>query len=132
MAHETYKVVFKYENLGLYEMIPGIKGAMEHEFMKVYNIYAKMANSGITDELNRQFDILHPTYHEDNKGKEWYELTEYNQFMADGYNNLIVKLLNDANMSMLLDFFVDPNEIAFKGRLKRNHNVTMEFFLKKA
>ena len=128
--NNTYKVYFNVTNLGLYESIPGIKEAMQSELVRVYNIYADKTNSGVTDELNKKFDSLYPNYFKDNKDKEWYDLKEYNKFMADGYQRLVVDELNKSNISPILDFFVDPNEVVFKGCLKVDHNVTIDFYMK--
>lgn len=128
----TYKVYFNVQNLGLYGSIPGIQEAMQSELIRVYNIYADKNNSGITDELNREFDRLNPTYFKDNEDKEWYELTEYNKFMADGYQRLVVDEFNANSISPILDFYVDPEEVVFKGRLKVDHNVTIDFYMKEA
>lgn len=127
-----YRVIFKYENAGILEKIPAVTNRIEAELMRVYNIYADMTNNGVTEKLNEQFKLLNPTYFEDNRDKEWYELTEYNQFMADGYNRMIVDKLNEANASPLLEFYVDPDEIAFKGRLKAHPETSIEFFMKEA
>lgn len=62
--------------------------------------------------------------------KEWYEMTEYNKFMADGYQRLVVDDFNKANISPILDFYVDPEEVVFKGRLKVDHKVTIDFYMK--
>ena len=128
----TYKVIFNVNNLGLYGSIPGIQEAMQSELIRVYNIYADRCNSGITDELNREFERLNPTYFKDNKGKEWYDLTEYNKFMSDGYQRLIVDEFNATSISPILDFYVDPDEVVFKGHLKVDRNVTIDFYLKEA
>lgn len=128
----TYKVYFNVKNLGLYGAIPGLKEAMQSELVRVYNLYADKTNSGVTDKLNEEFDKLYPNYHENNKDKEWYDLTEYNKFMADGYQRLVVDDFNKINMSPILDFYVDPEEVAIKGYLKVDHNVTIDFYLKEA
>lgn len=127
----TYKVYFNVKNLGLYEMIPGLQEVMQSELIRVYNMYADETNAGITDMLNEKFDKLYPNYHEDNKGKQWYELTEYNQFMADGYNRLVCNKYNKNNVSPILDFYVDPEEVVFTGYLKVDRSVTIDFYMKK-
>lgn len=126
----NYEVYFNVKNLGLYGAIPGLKEAMQSELIRVYNLYADKTNSGITDKLNKEFDKLYPNYHEDNKDKEWYDLTEYNKFMADSYQRLVVDDFNKTNISPILDFYVDPEEVIFKGSLKVDHNVTIDFYLK--
>ena len=128
----TFKVYFNIENLGLYGLIPGLKEAMQNELIRVYNIYAGKTNSGITDKLNEEFNHLYPNYSEENKDKEWYEMTEYNKFMADGYQRLVVDEFNKTNISPILDFYVDPEEVVFKGLLKVDHNTKIDFYMKEA
>ena len=130
--NDTYEIHFNVTNLGLYGLIPGLKEVMQKEFVRVYNLYVDKSNSGITDKLNEEFGRLYPNYFEDNKDKEWYDLTEYNKFMADGYQRLIVNDFNKENISPILDFYVDSEEVVFKGLLKVNHNVTIDFYIKKA
>lgn len=127
----TYKVYFNVKNLGLYENIPGLQEVMQSELIRVYNMYADETNNGITDMLNSEFDKLYPNYHKDNKGKKWYEKTEYNQFMADGYNRLVCNKYNKDNVSPILDFYVDPEEVVFTGYLKVDRSVTIDFYMKK-
>lgn len=132
MSEIYYRVIFKFGKLGPYGIIPGIKEAMQRELLRVYNIYAEKCNSGITDVLNAQFNHLYPNYFEKNEGKEWYDLVQYNQFMADGYNRLVVEELNKSNASQILDFRVMPDEVNFIGYLKTNRSATIEFFMKEA
>ena len=128
----TFKVYFNIENLGLYGLIPGLEEAMQNELIRVYNIYADKTNSGITDKLNEEFNHLYPNYSGENKDKEWYEMTEYNKFMADGYQRLVVDEFNKTNISPILDFYVDPEEVVFKGLLKVDHNTKIDFYMKEA
>ena len=130
--NKEYKVFFEIKNLGLYGVIPGLRNAMENEFARVYNMYADKTNGGITDKLNKEFEKLNPNYFKDNADKEWYDMTEYNQFMTDGYNRLIVDELNKTCGSPILDFVVEPEEVQFIGMLKQDHNVTIEMYLKEA
>ena len=130
--NKAYKVYFNVTNLGLYGLIPGLKETMQSELIRVYNLYAEKTNSGITEKLNQEFEQLYPNYYENNKGKEWYELTEYNKFMADGYQRVVVDDINKTNISPILDFYVDPKEVVFKGCLKVDHNVTIDFYMKPA
>ena len=132
MKNMTFKVYFNVTDLGAYGAIPGLKEAMQSELVRVYNIYADKTNSGITEQLNREFNRLYPDYFEKNSNIEWYELTKYNQFMADGYQKLIVDELNKSNVSQILDFYVDPEEVVFKGMLKVNHNIKIDFYMKEA
>ena len=130
--NNTYRVLFNVKNLGVYESIPGLKEAMQNELVRVYNIYADRTNSGITEKLNENFNNIYPNYFKDNKDKEWWDLKEYNQFMADGYQELIVDEFNKSNVSPILDFYVDPEEVIFKGCLKVDHKVTIDFYIKEA
>lgn len=130
MMDKTYRVYFETKNLGLYEAIPGLEETMQSELIRVYNIYANRTNNGITDKLNDEFNRLNPNYFKENEGKEWYDLKDYNQFMTDGYQRLVVDDLNKDNASPILDFYVDPNEIVFTGCLKVDHNVTISFYIK--
>lgn len=128
----TYKVYFNVKNLNssLYGAIPGLRATMESEFMRVYNIYATRTNSGVTERLNDEFEHLYPNYFKNNKDKEWYDLIDYNKFMADGYTRLVCEELNKTNESPLLDFYVDPEEVVFTGYLKVDRNVTIDFYMK--
>lgn len=132
MKDMTVKVYFNVTDLGAYGAIPGLKEAMQSELIRVYNIYADKTNSGITEQLNREFDRLNPNYFEKNSNREWYELAEYNRFMADGYQRLVVDELNKSNVSQILDFYVDPEEVVFKGLLKVDHNIKIDFYMKEA
>ena len=127
---KTYRAHFNIKNLGLYGVIPHIQEAMQEELIRVYNMYAEKTNSGITEQLNKEFNRLNPGYFKNNQDKEWYDLTEYNRFMADGYQRLFVDELNDLNESPILDFFVNPEKCNFMGCLKYDHNVTIDFYLK--
>lgn len=130
--NNTYKVYFNVKNLGLYGSIPGIEEAMKSELIRVYNLYADKTNAGVTDKLNEEFERLYPNYFEENKDKEWYEKTEYNKFMADGYQHMVVDEFNKTNISPILDFYVDPKEVVFTGCLKVDHRVTIDFYMKEA
>lgn len=134
MEKPTFYVCFTTKNLegSLYGLIPGLKEAMQNELIRVYNIYADKTNAGITERLNKEFDELYPTYFKDNKDKEWYDMHLYNKFMANGYQRLIVDEFNKSNISQILDFYVDPEEVTFKGMLKVEHGITIEFYLKEA
>ena len=50
--------------------------------------------------------------------------------MADGYQRMVVDEMNNSNFSPLLDFYVDPEEVVFTGRLKVDSNVTISIYLK--
>lgn len=128
-----FKVYFNVKNLNgsIYEaLVPGLREAMENELMRCYNIYADKSNSGITDMLNEEFNRLNPNYFANNTGKEWYDLTEYNTFMADGYQRLIVDEMNNSNLSPILNFRVNPEEVVFTGYLKVDERITIDFYMK--
>ena len=126
---QNYKVIYEviYNYTGVCN--EAMKRLMASELIRVYNIYADMCNNGVTDRLNEEFKSQNPNYFEDNKGKEWYDLTEYNQFMSKGYNN-VCEELNKKYASQLLEFYTNPEEVQFMGRLRFNKNATIEFFLK--
>lgn len=126
MTNQTFTVVFDIK--GVRDEL--LKRLMEQELIRVYNIYADRTNGGVTEALNEEFSRLNPHYFEDNAGKEWYDLTEYNRFMADGYQKRIVDDLNRACASNLLTFYVSPREVNFMGHLRWDRNATIEFYLK--
>ena len=129
-----YQVIFEVKGLenSTFNKIEGLKDFMGDELLRVYNIYANKTNGGITKMLNEEFKNLYPTYFEDNKDKEWYELVEYNSYMAEGYQRLVVDdfNFNNQNISPILDFYVEPTEIVFTGYLKVDKKVTISFYLK--
>ena len=127
----SYKAYFDVKGLetSLFKTIDGLETTMRYEFVRAYSLYADKCNSGVTDKLNDEFKSLYPNYFNDNRNKEWYELTDYNQFMADGYQRMVVNELNNSNFSPLLDFYVDPEEVVFTGRLKADSNVTISIYL---
>ena len=107
-----------------------LKKIMAKEFLKGYKVFADKANSGITDKINSDFKSHYPNYFENNKDKEWYDLTEYNQYIADGFNQLICNTMNKNHFSYLLEYFVDPGDDMLKGRFRFNKKATIEFYLK--
>jgi len=129
-----YRVIFEVKGLenSTFNKIEGLKDFMGDELLRVYNIYANKTNGGITKMLNEEFKNLYPTYFEDNSDKEWYELVEYNSYMAEGYQRLVVDdfNFNNQNISPILDFYVEPTEIVFTGYLKVDKKVTISFYLK--
>ena len=122
---QNYKVIYNYTGVCNEEM----KRLMASELMRVYNTYADMCNNGVTDRLNEEFKSQNPNYFKENKGKEWYDLTEYNQFMADGYNKQVCDVLNKNFASLLLEFYTNSKEVQFMGHLRFDKNATVEFFL---
>lgn len=127
---KLYKAIYTFSDLGMFGYIPGIKDAMKEELMRVYNIYARMANSGITEHINKEFKMFYPTYDEDNKDKDFWELTTYIQFMAERLNKYICDKLNRENVSQILDFYVSEDDLMFTGCLKVDHSKTVYFELK--
>ena len=129
---DSYKFYFDVKGLetSLFKTIDSLETTMRHEFVRAYNEYVDKCNGEVTDRLNDEFNSLYPNYFNDNRNKEWYELTDYNQFMADGYQRMVVDEMNNSNFSPLLDFYVDPEEVIFTGRLKVDSNVTISIYLK--
>jgi hypothetical protein len=132
MDEKRYRVAFKFDGLteSAFRNIEWLRDSMQDEIVRVYNIYANKTNNGLTKKLSEEFNLLNPNYFEDNKGKEWTDFTEYNTFISKGYERLVVDDLNKSNISPLLDFYVDPDEIVFTGQLKVDHKVTISFYLK--
>jgi hypothetical protein len=129
---KRYLVIFEVKGLenSTFNKIEELKDFMGNELLRVYNIYANKTNGGITKMLNEEFENLYPTYFEDNKDKEWYELVEYNSYISEGYQRLVVDDFNNQNISPILDFYVEPTEIVFTGYLKVDKKVTISFSLK--
>ena len=127
-----YQVIFEVKGLenSTFNKIEELKDFMGDELLRVYNIYANKTNGGVTKMLNKEFENLYPNYFENNKDKEWYELVEYNSYIAEGYQRLIVDDFNKQNISPILDFYVEPTEIVFTGYLKLDKKVTISFYLK--
>ena len=128
----NYQVIFDVRGLenSTFNKIEELKDIMGNELIRVYNIYADKTNGGVTEMLNKEFKNLYPTYFEDNKDKEWYDLVEYNSYMSEGYQRLVVDDFNKQNISPILDFYVEPTEIVFTGYLKLDKKVTISFYLK--
>jgi len=128
----NYQLIFEVKGLenSTFNKIEELKDFMGDELLRVYNIYANKTNGGLTKMLNKEFENLYPTYFEDNKDKEWYELVEYNSYISEGYQRLVVDDFNKQNISPILDFYVEPTEIVFTGYLKLDKKVTISFYLK--
>ncbi len=128
----NYQLIFEVKGLenSTFNKIEELKDFMGDELLRVYNIYANKTNGGLTKMLNEKFENLYPTYFEDNKDKEWYELVEYNSYISEGYQRLVVDDFNKQNISPILDFYVEPTEIVFTGYLKLDKKVTISFYLK--
>ena len=120
---KNYEVVFKTE--GVYS--EAVKQIMGDELINAYNIYANMCNLGVTEHLNKEFRLQCPDYNYD---ADVSNPKVYDRFMAEGYTRLVCDVLNKRQTSWMLDFFVDPQEVQFKGRLKTDENATIEFYLK--
>lgn len=129
---KNYQVIFDVKGLenSTFNKIEELKDVMGDELLRVYNIYANKTNGGITKMLNEEFENLYPTYFEDNKDKEWYDLVEYNSYISEGYQRLVVDDFNKQNISPILDFYVEPTEIVFTGYLKLDKKVMISFSLK--
>ena len=128
----NYQLIFDVRGLenSTFNKIEELKDIMGNELIRVYNIYADKTNGGVTEMLNKEFENLYPNYFENNKDKEWYDLVEYNSYIAEGYQRLIVDDFNKQNISPILDFYVEPTEIVFTGYLKLDKKVTISFYLK--
>lgn len=132
MKENYFKVFFEVNGLqkSMYRNIEGIRDAMESELIRVYNLYADKTNDGVTERLNDEFKNLYPNYFKENEDKDWYDLIEYNKFISDGYQRLVIDNFNETNISPILNFYVDSNELVFTGYLKFDRNVTISFYMK--
>lgn len=131
MESDLYRIRFIYHNASIIDKFL-FERCYKKEFMEAYHNYANMANLGVTERLNKEFEDSNPGYFEKNQGKDWIELVEYNQFMADGYNKYICETWNLTHSDGHLEYFVDPDEVAFSARFKRNPEATIDFVLVKA
>lgn len=129
LEDKFFKAIFTISDLGIYGAIPGIRKFIMDEHMRVYHIYSRIANSGITDDMNKDFKKLYPTYFDDNKGKDFWELEVYLKFAAERYNRRICDKLNAENASMILDFYVS-DDLMFTGMLKVDHSKQVYFEMK--
>ena len=128
-----FNVIYEYRNFekSIYRLIPGLKKRMEKELMDTHNLYANMSNNGVTERLNKEFDDLHPNYFEENKGKDYWDLTEYNQFMRDGWQREVVDKINKDQYTSLMEYRVG-DEMQLIGSLRMDPKVEIEFYMKEA
>lgn len=130
---QKFKIVYQIKNLNksIYGKIPGLKKLMCEELFRVYNdYYVDMCNSSeVTESLNKEFHSLYPDYFEKNKGKDVWDLTEYNNFMRNGYEDRVCKKLNQMHASHYLDFKIG-DELNLVGYFKRDPELEVQFFLK--
>lgn len=78
----TFKVYFNVTDLGAYGAIPGLKDAMQSELIRVYNIYADKTNSGITEQLNGEFDWHDMMHEQDNPYDFDFNIRRHNWIQA--------------------------------------------------
>lgn len=129
MNENSFNVIFKIDNPNG-ETDENLRKNMESEFIDMYNMYASMCNSGVTNMLNSIFEDLNPNYFEDNKDKELCELVEYNKFMAKGWQHIVNSIVDTHNF-IYLDFYVESEEAQLIGCLKDNHDIKIQMFFER-
>lgn len=129
---KKYKVLFEVKGLeeSTYNKKEELIDIMGEELLRVYNIYADKTNSGVTDMLNQVYDSYYMSYLDDNEYIEARDEVDYNKYMAFGYQCLVVNDFNKKNISSILDFYVDTDEVVLTGRLKLDRKVTISFRLR--
>ena len=133
MDRELYfETVFEIRNLeqSLCRFIPGLKDSMMNELIQTHNTYANLVNSDEGyDKLNKIWDELHPNYFEENKGKHWTELTEYNEFLRKECTSKFVNKINEQMSNNIMTYRIG-DEAQLIGALKMDPKVEIEFWLK--
>lgn len=125
---KNYKVVFDIKGLdSKYKGIKDLEKYMGDELIRVHNLFAEKTNSGITDRLNEEFESLYPDYFKDNMDKHFEDLIEYNQFIDDGYERLVLNDMNDKHISPILYFKTELGSLV--GYLRGDETVKIGFYL---
>lgn len=127
---KNYKVIFDIEGLdSKYNTVKELRKYMEEELIRVHNIFANKTNSGVTDRLNEEFKSLYPNYFEENRDKHWEDLIEYNRYIDDGYQRLVLNDFNKKHISPILNFKSELGSLV--GYLRGDENVKIRFYLVK-
>lgn len=124
------RVVFYYEGMDKDTFFErALKKGMEAELTKFYNEYAEKSNE-VIENWNNEFNELNPTYFEDNKGKDIWDLIDYNDFIRNKEKQLI-KELKFNERAKLMNFDIGE-ELNLFGSLKLDPSKKIQFFLKEA
>lgn len=126
---KTFEIFYKFKNFdeSIYRFIPGLKKRMQSELLDTYNIYADRTNQVIA-KLNNEFENLYPNYFEENKGKDFYELKLYNNYMRLGFQK-VVDEINNENYDSLMAYKVGE-ELQLIGNLRHVPEIEIEFYMK--
>lgn len=122
-----FKLIFKTEGLERNPFKKIITKILGNELVKYYNEYADETNKFI-DVWNELFEKNNPEYFEINKGKDVWELVDYNNFMSNKFREVISNM-HFNKRSKLLNFDIG-NEVNLIGIFKYNPKVKIEFYLK--
>lgn len=118
-----FKACFEFEHVSS----PLLKKVMKEELIRVYNIYARTVNeSGIFKALNREFDKLYPDFVFD---PDYIDEDEYTHYISEKLNEYVIDRMNKKRISWFMTFWVDPKELAFKGRLRWYKKATIDFWM---
>lgn len=135
MEHELYfEVHYELRNFkeSFARFIPGLEKLMKEELMQTHNVYADLVNS---DEgyakLNKEWDELYPNYFEENKGKDWTELVEYNDFIREACTKQFINWINKQMTKNIMTYRLG-DELQLIGCLKMDPKVEIEFWIKEA
>ena len=135
MEHKLYfEVHYELRNFkeSFARFIPGLEELMKKELMDTHNIYAKICNSDEGySKLNKKWDELHPNYFEENKGKDWTELVEYNNYIRTESQNNYVAWINKGMPENIMTYKLG-DELQLIGCLKIDPKVEIEFWVKEA
>lgn len=121
------KVIFKTEGLEKNPLKGVITKLLGKELIKYYNLYAESSNQFI-DLWNKAFEAENPNYFEINKGKDCWDLVEYNDFMRNK-ERLLIDNMGFNKKSKLLNFDIG-DELNLIGVFKYNPKIKIDFFLK--
>jgi len=135
MEHELYfKVHYELRNFekSFARFIPGLEKLMKEELMLTHNVYANLCNS---DEgyakFNKEWDELYPNYFEENKGKDWTEFVEYNDFIREACTKQFINWINKQMKRNIMTYKLG-DELQLIGCLKIDPKVEIEFWMKEA
>lgn len=124
----AYAASFKFEGIPDEVMeIPGLRNAIIHEFMRVYQEYCDVTNGGLIESLNDEWKDIHGKSNLYDSGL----IDEYTTFMAQKFQK-VVDDLNLYSCSELLEFCIG-DDASFYARLKRvDYDSRIYFILEKS
>lgn len=84
----TYKVVFDYT--GEHWFIDMMRSAMEQEYVRIYQQFCDITNSGVIDKLNKEFSEKYPDY---KIADDLWSSVEYIEHFRTGYDKVIKEIV---------------------------------------